>query len=525
MTKQSSALRSELCYVYLVAFLMFLRSTISITSLFDKINDINSGDPNKTTSKSSFVYFTFGALSQITELCFLKYIGSFSDYIGRKPVLVVSSILYTISHAMLALSTNNNIFYAASVVLSVVSTQPVLQAWVVDLVTEESRGKALGILFGVSIGFAFMIGLPLGGPLSDQIGYDGVIWLGGIISLIAGFVTIIIPVDDTSSSIVKLKNRDSIPVESILSTSSSASSSSSSTTFVNPLHEGDSENTEKSQNNSNNDNIMTTPKTCNSIIWNWFYRNFIHNRTLPPSWTEFFWCNHFLTGFSVINEARNKLVFVMYFWAFCGQQVLNMIFFPFSNEVFLWDAGTSGIALTFIFLVIAVFNPLMLNYFYEDNLFGIGTLGTTIGYFLLSVAGTNVNIDTRIGIGMFGLTIIAFMGFYFPSVLSMISRQYPDHKQGEVLGVSGQLGQFTSLIVYPTSLTFTAIISKDSKVYWPGVVFFVSAWYFFIAAAVHIKCEGWRILTFKRRGKIIDTTTTTGNMNDDKNNVINAEKL
>merc|ERR1711871_796659 len=323
-------------------------------------------------------------------------------------------------------------------------------------VTEDSRGKALGILFGVSIGFA-----------------------------------LIIPVDDTSSSLVKLENRESVLIESTVSLSSHQSSS-------NPIHESGNQKESSVQPSDSAESIEST-KTCGNLIRSWFYRNFIRNRSFPRNWQDFFHSNHFLTGYSVINEAHNRMLFVSYFWAYCGQQVLSQTFLPFASEVFEWSAGTSGIALTFIFLVIAVFSPLVLNYYYEVNLFGIGTIGSGIGYLLMSISGTDLSLDIKIGIGMLALVLIAFMGFYNPAITSMISGQYAAHKQGEVLSVTGQLGQLTSFIVYPTTLTFTAAISEDSSVYWPGVVFFVSAWYFFAAGAIHIKVEGWHSLLLNRR--------------------------
>ena len=494
MVKSSAALRWDLYWVYLISFLFFLRLTIPILAVFSKINDINSGDPNKTTSQSSFVFLTFGVLSQITELLFVKYVGSFSDYIGRKPLLFLSSILYAIAYAMLASTRDNNVFYLASVISSIVATVPVNQAWVVDLISEESRGKALGIFIGVSVGFAFMIGLPLGAALSTSIGYDGVIWISVIISLFAGFVTIVAPTGDTVSAQVKLENRESIPVESTLLATSRESS--------NPIHGGSDQQKHSSQ-------PTESRRTCGNITWGWFYRNFIKDRTFPPSWKDFITKNHFLTGFSIINEARTKMTFFLYFWATCGNQVLSMVFLPYANVVFHWTVAESGYAITFIFFVIAIFNPLMLNYYHEDNLFGVGTLITTIGYLLISVAGTNLNITVRVIVGMFGLLIVAFSGFYFPAVLTMISRQYPEHKQGEALAVVSQLEKITSLIVYPTNLTFTAAISKDSKIYWPGVVFFVSGLYFVIATAAHIKIEGWRTLTLKRKENVGDKMAKT----------------
>ena len=482
MTQQGkfNAYSRELCYVYFVSFLMFLRLSITIIGLTEKINDINSGDINKTTSASSFVSFTIICLATVTELVFTKYVGALSDYMGRKPLLVLSSILFAIAYVILAASTHNATFYLATVLSKIVTVQGILSAWVCDLVQDGSRGKALGILLGASIGGSFMIGLPLGIGLCTY-SYNLALIVSSLVSILAGIIATIIPVKDTNSSLIKLNDRGSVSIAASISR--------------NPLHDSNIDANSEEKINTTEKVDEKEGKNFDSSSNTWFYRTFVEDRAFPPSWTRFLLEHHCLSGLSLINQAKNRLSFFCYYWSFCGQQLINSIFINYANIVFGWGVAVSGVAVAILAISIAFFSPWMCGMYYEISLFGFGSIVAAIGNFLLGIAGTHLEIEARLGLGLFGLILLGFTGFYFPSIQTIITTQYPPDKQGEVLSVMGVLGQLTIFISYPTTLTFSYAISKDAIAYWPGkfhfkcvlLSFYMSCYPFLLLLLFHVQ--------------------------------------
>ena len=157
--------------------------------------------------------------------------------------------------------------------------------------------------------------------------------------------------------------------------------------------------------------------------------------------------------------------------------------------------AVSGVAVAILAISIAFFSPWMCGMYYEINLFGFGSIVAAIGNFLLGIAGTHLEIEARLGLGLFGLLLLGFSGFYFPSIQTIITTQYPPDKQGEVLGVMGVLGQLTIFISYPTTITFSYAISKDAIAYWPGkfhfkcvlLSFYMSCYPFLLSLLFHVQ--------------------------------------
>lgn len=64
-----------------------------------------------------------------------------------------------------------------------------------------------------------------------------------------------------------------------------------------------------------------------------------------------------------------------------------------------------------------------------------------------------------------------------------------------------QVGQLSNVISYPTSLLFSYMISAEEKggVYWPGVVYFLAAFYHCVGVSLHIKDLGLKDGVLLRR--------------------------
>ena len=115
-----------------------------------------------------------------------------------------------------------------------------------------------------------------------------------------------------------------------------------------------------------------------------------------------------------------------------------------------------------------------------------------VGLFLLSAAGTSISMRARSILGFLAALTLSFGGFWYSTLQSIITTQYAVHRQGEAAGVLSQLAQLVNFLAYPTSLTFSYMISSDKKaVYWPGICFALAGIYHGIAITLHVYTFGF----------------------------------
>jgi len=112
--------------------------------------------------------------------------GMLSDRIGRKPLVMLSLVLFMLSCAVMALSDSTLLFVLGFVAYGAYmgTSEGVLKAYVVDVVSPELRGTALGTLHTAQ-GFVMLPGGVVAGLLWDSVGYWATFTYGIIMALVA----------------------------------------------------------------------------------------------------------------------------------------------------------------------------------------------------------------------------------------------------------------------------------------------------------------------------------------------------
>jgi len=166
--------------IYVICFINFVSLAITIVSVLSIVNIAINGDENVNSSASALVNTTVYFLINVSDLIFAKYNSSLSDFVGRKPMLLISQLSLLVSRLLILLRQETSSFYVAAVIYGFGNYfYNVCLAWLCDLLIEvsvytvllnhesqqEDRGKAFGLLIGLSIGFGFTIGLPVGAVL------------------------------------------------------------------------------------------------------------------------------------------------------------------------------------------------------------------------------------------------------------------------------------------------------------------------------------------------------------------------
>ncbi|MCM3632190.1 MFS transporter [Paenibacillus camelliae] len=129
--------------------------------------------------------------------------GGWSDRIGRRKIIIVGLIGFSISFLMFGLVAGNLVLmYVARALGGLFSgaVTSVIVAYVADITTAETRTKGMAFV-GISIGFGFMIGPAIGGMLS-VISYQTPFFVAAALSLLTTLLAITI-LKDTDARVSK----------------------------------------------------------------------------------------------------------------------------------------------------------------------------------------------------------------------------------------------------------------------------------------------------------------------------------
>jgi MFS transporter, DHA1 family, tetracycline resistance protein len=111
-----------------------------------------------------------GALAMVYALCqFLSgpTVGSLSDRFGRRPVLLISLLGFSLEFTLMALSSNLVWLFVARMLSGVFgSTQGPAQSAIADITDPADRSRVFGLL-SAAFGVGFVLGPALGGILSE----------------------------------------------------------------------------------------------------------------------------------------------------------------------------------------------------------------------------------------------------------------------------------------------------------------------------------------------------------------------
>ena len=105
----------------------------------------------------------------VMRLIFAPIWGSFSDRIGRKPIMMIGIFGYGLTMVLFGLATELWMLFAARILSGILSsaTSPTTMAYIGDSTSEEDRGWGMGIL-GAAVGLGTIFGPALGGLLAGE---------------------------------------------------------------------------------------------------------------------------------------------------------------------------------------------------------------------------------------------------------------------------------------------------------------------------------------------------------------------
>lgn len=120
----------------------------------------------------------------LTQAIFQVPFGTISDKIGRKPTLVFGLFVFFVGSVVCALSTDIYILMLGRFLQGAGAIGAVVPAMISDLVSEESRGKAMAMMGG-SIAIAFALAMGLGPVLGASYGVASLFWITAVLAIVA----------------------------------------------------------------------------------------------------------------------------------------------------------------------------------------------------------------------------------------------------------------------------------------------------------------------------------------------------
>ena len=118
-------------------------------------------------SEAAFVYGLIATVYALAQFAFSPLLGTLSDAVGRRPVLVLSQAGLAIDYLVMAVAPNLWWLVAARLVAGVLgATITTANAYMADISAPEDRSRNFGYV-GAAFGIGFIIGPLFGGLLGD----------------------------------------------------------------------------------------------------------------------------------------------------------------------------------------------------------------------------------------------------------------------------------------------------------------------------------------------------------------------
>ncbi|MCF6268366.1 MAG: MFS transporter [Melioribacteraceae bacterium] len=111
------------------------------------------------------------AIYSLTQFLFNPIIGRISDRVGRRPVILVTLLITSLSYIVFSFSTTFMILFASRLLAGIGGSNiGAAQAYIADITDKSNRAKGMGMI-GAAFGLGFVFGPIMGGFLSE-FGYE-----------------------------------------------------------------------------------------------------------------------------------------------------------------------------------------------------------------------------------------------------------------------------------------------------------------------------------------------------------------
>ncbi|HKQ16472.1 MAG TPA: TCR/Tet family MFS transporter [Steroidobacteraceae bacterium] len=155
--------RAAFAFVFVTVLLDMFAIGIIIPVLPRLVEDFMGGD----TARAATIYGIFGTAWALMQFLFMPVLGSLSDRVGRRPIILLSNFGLGLDYVLMALAPNLRWLFVGRVISGITAASvSTAGAYIADVTAAEQRAAKFGLL-GAAFGAGFVVGPALGGLLGD----------------------------------------------------------------------------------------------------------------------------------------------------------------------------------------------------------------------------------------------------------------------------------------------------------------------------------------------------------------------
>jgi DHA1 family tetracycline resistance protein-like MFS transporter len=155
--------RAAFAFVFVTVLLDMFAIGIIIPVLPRLVEDFMGGD----TARAAMIYGIFGTAWALMQFLFSPVLGSLSDRLGRRPIILLSNFGLGLDYILMALAPNIRWLFVGRVISGITAASiSTAGAYIADVTPAEQRAAKFGLL-GAAFGAGFVVGPALGGLLGD----------------------------------------------------------------------------------------------------------------------------------------------------------------------------------------------------------------------------------------------------------------------------------------------------------------------------------------------------------------------
>ena len=128
----------------------------------------------------------------LTQAGFQIPLGALSDRIGRIPVILFGLAIFAAGSVLAGLSESIYGVIAGRLLQGAGAISATLTALITDATREEVRTRSMAI-FGIGIGFSFMVAMVAGPLIAAHLGVKSLFWIATALAIVAGLLLSLLP--------------------------------------------------------------------------------------------------------------------------------------------------------------------------------------------------------------------------------------------------------------------------------------------------------------------------------------------
>jgi len=155
--------QAALGFIFITMLIDVIGWGIIIPVIPGLIEELIQGDISEAAKVGGWITFAYA----ITQFIFAPLIGSLSDQYGRRPIILISLLGFTLDYILLALAPSIAWLFIGRIIAGITGASITsASAYIADISTIENRAKNFGMI-GAAFGLGFIIGPVIGGLLGQ----------------------------------------------------------------------------------------------------------------------------------------------------------------------------------------------------------------------------------------------------------------------------------------------------------------------------------------------------------------------